>query len=131
MEVKIRTMRSDIESMRRSGGGTPSFRDVAVKGLSMEKEYHPAAVSETPMPSPAMPATTPAQPVRAPLPSPSVAPSAHVAPEIPAETPVPPTQEIPRNAGQGSHVVPILIVTLVAILALGAVGYFAYTLFVK
>ena len=40
-EVKIRTMRSDIESMMRSGGGAPSFQNVSVTGLSMEKEFKP------------------------------------------------------------------------------------------
>ena len=36
-EVKIRTMRSDIASMTRSGGGAPSFENVAVSGLSLER----------------------------------------------------------------------------------------------
>lgn len=34
-EVKIRTMRSDLESMARSGGGMPQFQNIAVPGLSL------------------------------------------------------------------------------------------------
>lgn len=121
MEVKIRTMRSDIESMRKSGGGMPSFQDVAVKGLSMEKEYHPSAVTQTPMPPPTSAPVQASAPVSSPMPPREVAP-----------TPVPPTQEISSApAASGSHLVPILIVTLVALFALAAVGYFAYTLFIK
>ena len=35
-EVKVRTMRSDLESMTRSGGGAPRFENVAVTGLTMQ-----------------------------------------------------------------------------------------------
>jgi len=37
-EVKVRTMRSDLESMARSGGGAPRFENVAVAGLAMEND---------------------------------------------------------------------------------------------
>jgi hypothetical protein len=33
-EVKIRTMRSDIESMAKTGGGLPQFQNVKVSNLS-------------------------------------------------------------------------------------------------
>src|ERR1700722_9268108 len=33
-EVKIRTMRSDVESMSKTGGGLPQFQNVKVSGLS-------------------------------------------------------------------------------------------------
>jgi hypothetical protein len=36
-EVKIRTMRSDLESMAKSGGGMPHFQSVQVSGLAMER----------------------------------------------------------------------------------------------
>ena len=35
-EVKVRTMRSDLESMARSGGGAPRFENVAVVGASAQ-----------------------------------------------------------------------------------------------
>ncbi len=35
-EVKVRTMRSDLESMAKSGGGPPSFRTVKVAGLAVK-----------------------------------------------------------------------------------------------
>lgn len=133
LEVKIRTMRSDIESMRKSGGGAPAFRNVAVKGLLMEKEYHPAEVSRAPMPSPASaPARNSAPaigedltvPNRVPPPPSHAAPATAIAPE-----PVAPQEEPP--SGSENHLTPILIVVLVAVLALGIVGYFAYTLFIK
>jgi hypothetical protein len=36
-EVKVRTMRSDLESMAKSGGGLPQFENVRIAGLSMER----------------------------------------------------------------------------------------------
>jgi len=33
-EVKVRTMRSDLESMAKSGGGLPRFQSVKVVGLA-------------------------------------------------------------------------------------------------
>jgi hypothetical protein len=40
-----------------------------------------------------------------------------------------PAQEFVPEAAPENHLMPILIVTLVAIIAIGVVGYFAYTLF--
>jgi len=37
-EVKVRTMRSDLDAMAKSGGGLPRFENVSVAGLSMGKE---------------------------------------------------------------------------------------------
>lgn len=37
-EVKIRTLRSDLESMAQSGGSSPQFRSVAVPGVSAASE---------------------------------------------------------------------------------------------
>jgi hypothetical protein len=37
-EVKVRTMRSDLEAMAKSGGGLPRFENVKVPGLSAEKQ---------------------------------------------------------------------------------------------
>lgn len=108
-QVKIRTMRSDIESMMRSGGGVASFQNVAVSGLTLEREGHQAPVAErTPMPAPA--------------PSSSSVPAT----AAPASTP---QQEFVPGAASKNHLTPILIVTLVAIIAIGVVGYFAYVLF--
>jgi len=78
MEVKIRTMKSDIASMKQSGGGTPTFQDVPVKGLSLEKEYKTPDFSPTPMPAAAtvQPA---AQPVQAPAKPAPVSPTPAVA----------------------------------------------------
>ncbi len=133
-EVKIRTMRSDIESMMRSGGGTPSFQEVAVHGLSLERKGHQAPVAErTPMPAPSS-YSVPAAPV-------VIATSAlasHAAgnktfpvqtsdlPEVSASMP---TQEFAPESASENHLMPILIVALVAIIAIGVVGYFAYVLF--
>jgi hypothetical protein len=50
----------------------------------------------------------------------------------PAPTPTStstPSQEFVPEAAPENHLMPILIVTLVAIIAIGVVGYFAYTLF--
>ena len=130
-EVKIRTMRSDIESMMRSGGGAPSFQDVAVSGLTLEREGHQAPVAErTSMPTSssysvpatpvvvAMPAPMPQQNAESEIPPPPVRASAS------GQEFVPESASVPEN-----HLMPILIVTLVAIIAIGVVGYFAYTLF--
>ena len=43
-EVKIRTMRSDVESMAKTGGGLPQFQNVKVSGLSEEKPAASATV---------------------------------------------------------------------------------------
>ena len=37
-EVKVRTMRSDLASMARSGGGLPRFENVKISGLALEKK---------------------------------------------------------------------------------------------
>lgn len=137
-EVKIRTMRSDIESMMRSGGGAPSFQNVAVSGLSLEREVHQAPIAErTPMPAPAsfsipaapvvkVPASAPATPDTATGTATGFAPTADA-----AGVTSPAAQEFTPEPTSGSHLVPILIVTLVAIIAIGVVVYFAYILFSK
>jgi hypothetical protein len=133
-EVKLRTMRSDIESMMRSGGGAPSFQNVAVSGLSLEKAGYQAPIAErTPMPAPSS-YSVPVTPVVAATPAPT--PHAAENETSPAQTsdlsPAPasaPAQEFVPEAVPKNHLMPILIVTLVAIIAIGVVGYFAYTLF--
>lgn len=37
-ELKIRTMRSDLESMQRTGGGSPQFQNIAIPKLSLGDE---------------------------------------------------------------------------------------------
>jgi hypothetical protein len=136
-EVKIRTMRSDIDSMTRSGGGAPSFQNVAVSGLSLQKEGHKTSIAErTPMPAPSS-YSVPSTPV-------AVATMSVSAPHIAENNAAPiqatdpsiaptasPQQEFPSEAAPKNHLIPILIVTLVAIIAIGVVGYFAYVLFFK
>lgn len=135
-EVKIRTMRSDIESMIRSGGGAPSFQNVAVSGLTLEREGHQASIAErTPMPTPSS-YSVPAAPVVAatPAPTPHVAESETSLAQASDFSPAPastPAQEFVPEAASENHLASILVVTLVAILAIGVVGYFAYTLFGK
>jgi hypothetical protein len=123
-EVKIRTMRSDIDSMMRSGGGgSPSFQNVAVSGLTMEKEYKGASgpvISAMPM------ASTPV--AARPSPPSASAPVASAAP-TPAPAPQPAFQEEPAKSSSNSNLVPIVIVVLVAVVAIAVVGYFAYTIF--
>jgi len=36
-EVKVRTMRSDLESITKSGGGLPHFENIKVASLSMDR----------------------------------------------------------------------------------------------
>jgi hypothetical protein len=140
-EVKIRTMRSDIESMVRSGGGAPSFQSVAVSGLSLEREGHQASIVErTPMPAPSS-YSVPAAPVIAATPPAPTQPvptgeskalAAQASDFSPAPAPAStPAQEFVPEPVPDSHLMPILIVTLVAIIAVGVVGYFAYALFLK
>ena len=132
--VKIRTMRSDIESMMRSGGGAPSFRDVTVSGLTLEREGHQAPVAEwTPMPAPTS-YSVPATPVVAPTPAPvSHGAGSEIDPaqasDFSSASASSLAQEFVPEAAPENHLMPILIVTLVAILAIGVVGYFAYVLF--
>ncbi len=108
-EVKIRTMRSDLESMRKSGGGPAKFQNVVVSGLSIEKAEPQvsAAVATAPAVSslPGIPSSSHATPIADP---------------VTATAPIKSSNE---------HLVAILIVVLVAILALGGVGYFAYITF--
>jgi hypothetical protein len=129
-EVKIRTMRSDIESMMRSGGGAPSFQNVAVSGLSLQKEGHQAPVAErTPMPTPSS-YSVPASPVVAATPAPtSQIAENKTSPVRVSDLSPAPAQDFVPDAVPENHLMPILVVTLVAILAIGVVGYFAYTLF--
>ena len=113
-EVKIRTMRSDIESMMQSGGGAPSYRNVSVSGLSLDKEFKPPTnFVITPMPIPGViqhPATENT------FPAPAVAPEREV---------------IGQEVSPLADLLPKLIVGLVALIAIGVVGYFAYTIFAK
>lgn len=45
-EVKVRTMRGDLESMARSGGGMPHFQNMKVSGLALGREESSAAPSK-------------------------------------------------------------------------------------
>jgi hypothetical protein len=107
-EVKIRTMRSDLESMRKSGGGAPKFQNVTVSGLSLEKvppqaaEVAPVAIQR---------------------------PSAPQSQQAPIASPVTPVAS--SNGTSTNHFMGILIVAIVGILAIAGVGYFAYTIFAK
>ena len=117
-EVKSRTMNSDINSMMQSGGGAPSFQNVFVSGLSMDsKTQAPTTFTSTPMPA--------AGDIRRAIPEEDTMP----APYGPVDRPV--VGDEVSNAGPGSDLIPKLIVGLVALLAIGVVGYFAYTMFVK
>jgi hypothetical protein len=115
-EVKIRTMRSDIDSMMQSGGGAPSFRNVSVSGLSMEKKFKAPTFVRTPMPTVGA-VQRPA--IENAFPAASAAPDREIV-----------GREV-SNAGPNSDLIPKLIVGLVALIAIGVVGYFAYTIFVK
>lgn len=121
-EVKIRTMRSDIEAMMRSGGGAPVFQNVPVVGLTLEKEYRPPTAFHSPAP---MASAAPA--------SVTVAPPAREtggADDEPAPADAPPAPAVPETEPSShSKLVPILVVTIVAIMAVAVVGYFAYVLF--
>ena len=140
LEVKIRTMRSDIESMMKSGGGAPAFQNVAVSGLSMEKEYKAQTPVRTPMPAsmkytsavapastskPTPPAASPAAPDLSPPPNSSGTPSREFTPEPD------PNPDRDQDQGSGNSIVPIVVVVIVAVLALAVVGYFVYSLFLK
>jgi hypothetical protein len=134
LEVKIRTMRSDIESMMKSGGGAPSFQNVAVLGLSMEKEYKAQTPVRTPMPV-SMKYTSPVVSTSASKPV-AVSPAAPDLSPPPASSGIPSREFTPdagpdQSQGQGSSIVPIVIVVIIAILAIAVVGYFAYTVFAK
>jgi hypothetical protein len=113
-EVKIRTMRSDIESMMQSGGGAPSYQAVPVSGLSLDKNFKPPTnFVTTPMPAAGViqrPATE------------NTFPAVPVAPE---------REVIGQEVSPMADLIPKLIVGLVALVAIGVVGYFAYTIFAK
>ena len=109
-EVKVRTMRSDLESMARSGGGSPKFQNVEINGLATEKEY------STPSHAPSMASVQqPAQTVSAPTVS------------QPVTTPIQSTGQPQIDPQNDAY--PIFIVAIVAILAIIGVGYFAYITF--
>jgi hypothetical protein len=117
-EVKIRTMRSDIDGMMQSGGGAPSFQNVSISGLSLDsKAQAPTTFVSTPMPA--------AGEIRRSMPEEDTTPAPYSAPSRPVLG-----QEV-SDAGPNSEFVPKLIVGLVALVAVGVVGYFAYTIFVK
>ncbi len=103
-EVKVRTMRSDLQSMAKSGGGLPQFQNVSVAGLQVEREA-PGAVAAP---------EVAAQMARA-IAAPSVSAPAPVGEEVPVS-----------SSGGSSHTVGIILVIVVAVLAIAAVGYFAY-----
>jgi hypothetical protein len=113
-EVKVRTMRSDIDSMMKSGGGAPSYQNVSISGLSLEEKFKPTTFVQTPLPAGGrivMPENNMPQPYQ------------------PVDRPVL-GQEV-SDVGPGNDLLPKLIVGLVALIALGVVAYFAYTIFVK
>jgi hypothetical protein len=116
-EVKIRTMRSDIDSMMKSGGGAPSYRNVSITGLSLDEKFKvPTTFIQAPMPTPGL--------IR-PSPEGDNMPQ----PYSPVDRPVI-GQEV-SDAGPWSDLVPKLIIGLVGLIALGVVAYFAYTIFAK
>ena len=114
-EVKVRTMRSDIDSMMKSGGGAPSYQNVSVSGLSLDEKFKPPTnFVTTPIPEAGriiMPEDNTPQPYQ------------------PVDRPVL-GQEV-SDAGPESELMPKLIVGLVALVALGVVAYFAYLIFVR
>jgi hypothetical protein len=105
-ELKIRTMKSDLASMRASGGGAPKFQSVAVPGLSLDKEQSASAESR------------PSSVVAAPQ-------SVYEPPKIPE------TYEVGSEEDIKSHFLPMTITIVVAIVAIIAVGYVAYITFGK
>lgn len=111
----MRTMRSDIDSMMKSGGGAPSFQNVAISGLSLDEKFKPPTnFVTTPIPEAGrivVPENNMPQPYQ------------------PVDRPVL-GQEV-QDAGPGSDLLPKIIVGAVALVALGVVAYFAYTIFVK
>ena len=117
-EVKIRTMSSDIHSMMQSGGGAPSFQNVSVSGLSLESEA-PASTTFISAPMPV------AGEIQRSIPEQDAMPAS----TSPVDPPI--VRKEVSNAGLNSDLTPKLIVGLVALIAIGVVGYFAYTIFVK
>jgi hypothetical protein len=116
-EVKIRTMRSDIDSMMKSGGGAPTYRNVSITGLSLDEKFKvPTTFVQAPMPDPG--ANRPA-PIEDNMPK----------PYSPVDRPVVGEEVLTPNPG--NDLIPKLVVGLVGLLALGVVAYFAYTIFIK
>lgn len=129
-EIKIRTMRSDLASMRSSGGGMPKFQNVNVSGLSIEKGYHSPVQAQAPFAErqqPTVPAV--AEIATKSASTPTEAPTS--APASAAQSPDASAQQDVSGDQPESHLVPILIVVLVAIVAIAVVGYFAYITFAK
>ena len=106
-------MRSDLASMRASGGGAPKFQTVAVPGLTLDKEYKAGNVQSS------------QQAWQRPQAAPVAAPAVYEPQKIPV------THEVGSPEDIKSHLLPIEIVVVVAIAALAAVGYVAYTVFAK
>jgi hypothetical protein len=142
-EVKVRTMKSDLASMAKSGGGMPSFQSVEVNNLSVEKEYttpshavnmatpvemaQPVAVVQPVQPT--QPTVT--QPIQTvPVQQFQPAGPAQVAPpQQPAFQQPPASQVLTVETAPRKDFYPIFIVAVVALLAIGGVGYFAYITF--
>lgn len=104
-EVKVRTMKSDIESMAKSGGGLPQFQNVTVAGLAVERAA-PAVVA-------------------APQAAAQMA-AAEASAGISAAAPAAPGGAEEAASGSGSrNIVGIILVIVVALLAAVAVWYFA------
>lgn len=97
----MRTMRSDLASMAKSGGGLPRFENVKVEGISRETK---APVS---VPGAAV------GPVRMQVPAP--------------QAPVQNTASVAEARGQRSAVTVLIVIAALAVL--GGIGYFAYRTF--
>ena len=103
-EVKVRTMQSDLESMAKSGGGSPQFQNVSVAGLRVEREA-PGVVAA---PEVAEQMARAAAPIIPPLATAAVG------------------AEVEENSGgSGYNILGIILVVIVLILAIAAVVYFA------
>lgn len=100
-------MRSDIESMTKSGGGLPQFQNVTVRGLAIEREISTAAAPES------VAEMVHAQAGRGPA-----AVAAAAAAESPSSA-----EDVPGGSHKMAGIVLVVIVALVAVLA---VSYFAY-----
>lgn len=103
-EVKVRTMKSDVESMQKSGGGLPQFQNVTVAGLAMERAV-PTAVAAP---------EAAAEMARAEA-------SAGLAPA--GGESVPDASATPSGS---RNMMGIILVVIVALAAVAAVWYFAY-----
>ncbi len=126
-EVKVRTMKSDLASMAKSGGGMPSFENVAISGLTVEKEYttptHASSMATQPQPQPQL------QPQPQIQPQPAISSTTSNPSSPAASMPQEPSQITPELGAPKKDIYPILIVALVAVLAVAGVGYFAYIIF--